>query len=68
MYNQEPWHSRFNFNNLFNKHFPKLIFFKSTLLRENRRDGDGLLFKVGRWLRLILKLFQVGTLGAINGY
>ena len=35
MYDQEPKHPRLNFNNLFNKHFPKLIFFKSHLSREN---------------------------------
>ena len=34
-YDQEPKHSRFNFNNLFNKHFPKLILFKSILSLEN---------------------------------
>ena len=68
MYDQEPKHPRFNFNNLFNKHFPKLIFFKSILSRENWRDGGGLLFKVGRWWSWNLKLLQVGTLDAINGY
>ena len=29
MYDQEPKYPRFNFNNLFNKHFPKLIFSKA---------------------------------------
>ena len=48
MYYQEPRHPRFNFNNLFNKHFLELSFFESILLRENGRDGGGLLFQVGR--------------------
>ena len=38
MYNQEPRHPRFNFNNLFNKHFSLAKFFKNILSRENRRD------------------------------
>ena len=36
-YDLEPKHPRFIFNNSFNKHFPKLIFFKSILSRENWR-------------------------------
>ena len=47
MYDLKPKHPRFNFNNLFNKHFPKLIFFKSILSRENWQDGGGLLFEGG---------------------
>ena len=60
MYDQGPRHLWFKFNNLFNKHFSLLGFFKSILSRENWRDGGGLLFKVGN-----LKLFKVD---AIHGH
>ena len=35
------------FNNLFNEHFPKLIFFKSILSRKNWQGGGELLLKNG---------------------
>ena len=35
MYDPEPKHPRFNFNNLLNKHFPLVSFFKSILSHEN---------------------------------
>ena len=34
MYNQKPWHTRFKFNNLFNKHFPQARFFSEAFCRE----------------------------------
>ena len=48
MYDQEPKHPRFNFNNLFNKHSPKLIFFKSVLSRKtDKMEVDCYLKLVG---------------------
>ena len=47
MYNQKAQAYHFKLNDLFNKHFPELIFFKSILLRKYWHSGGGLLFEVG---------------------
>ena len=48
MYDLEAKHPRFNFNNLFNKHFPRLIFSKAFCrLRTDEMEVDCYLKLVG---------------------
>ena len=71
MYHQGPKHPRCKFNNFVIQAFSLAIFFSKVqciLSREDCRGGGGLLFKVGRWWRWILKLFKVSTLNVIDGF
>ena len=45
MYDQGARTPQFKFNNLFNEHFPQLIFFKSISSRKNWRSGGELFMK-----------------------
>ena len=52
-----PGPPQFKLNNMFNEHFPGIIFCKSILSRKNRRGGNEWLVKLGaNWSRLLTML------------